>query len=298
MSCTVHGPIKFKKETDREGHRSYDVDFLVRSDDIQDIVAQASVAAGLPLVGASYAYGNDFDDWALCTPEDTVEPVLVNEKGHWFIVSKKFTTKPFKRCQDNSIENPLLEPYRIGGSFINYSEEAYFDRFGRPFMSSSFEMYQGAEVEFDAGRPTITIGFNTSEMPVPVFAPIVHIVNDNWLWGLPPRTIKLSALRWQRLIFGTCGMYYSIDYDFEVKYDTWDRYIPDMGTRHLKPGGDPEKIDDYVAYLDKKLEPSTCFLNGAGVLATQLSQVKVWKFEKYQQGNLLLLGIPSDLYGI
>ena len=296
MPATAIGMLEWNASRDKDGHRDYKSSYLVKTASSGEGPRQAMIASGLPAIGSTWNFEDDRDDWALCTPECSVKPVYTGEKCRYFIVDLLHTTRPIRRCQDEQVENPLFEPYRIGGSFVTYSEEAYYDRFGRPIMSSSYEMYQGSEIEFDAGRPTISIGFNTPEMPVPVFAPIVHMVNDNYLWGLAPRMIKLSGVRWQRLLYGTCSFYYSVDYDFEVNYNTWDKYIPDMGTRSLIPGGDPDVITDFKTYVDPKtFEPTKCFLNGAGEAVSELADVYVYRVQKYPQGNLLLLGVPSDL---
>ena len=296
MTAVAVGMLEWEASRDKDGHRDYKSSYLVKTDDLHDGPRMAMLAEGLPAIGSTWDYDNDRDDWALCTPESTVKPVYTKERCHYFIVDLIHTTRPLRRCQDSQIDNPLFEPYRIGGSFTTYSEEAYYDRFGRPIMSSSYEMYQGAEIEFDAGRPTISIGFNSPDVPVPIFAPIIHVLNDNYLWGLAPRTIKLSGVRWQRLMYGTCSFYYSIDYDFEINYNTWDRLIPDMGTRHLKTGGDPDNITHFKTYVDPNtMEPTKCFLNGSGEAAEELADVFVKRVEKYAQGNLLLLGVPSDL---
>jgi hypothetical protein len=295
MPATVIGRLDWDLRRDREGHREYFIQWLVKTDFLDDGPLDVLSAPELPLVGSWWEYGRDNDPWAFCTPEATVKPVLAKEPGVWWIVENIFSTRPLKRCQDSTYEDPLSEPYRISGSFNPFSEEAFFDKDGNVLRSSSWEPFKGPAVEFDNSKPTVTIGWNMPDLPLAITAQLMHNVNDSFLWGLGPRCVKLSGMRFQRQLFGTCNYFYAVDYDFDINYNTFDRWIPDSGTKILKSGGDKDNPKDFIVYKEDQGENTRVFLNGQGVPANTLAEIFIYKVQKYKSSNLLLLGIPTTL---
>lgn len=285
----------WSREDDREGHREYKARFLVMAGSTDEGPATVMAASGLPLTGSYWDWFSDSDQWAFCTPEGSARPYYEGEKGYYWWVDKVFSTRPLFRCQDNQISNPMFEPPRIGGSFKTYSEERFFDRKGNAIISSSFEPYEGTEVEFDAGRPDITIGLNFPFMPMPVFCPFMHVLNDFPIWGFNTACVKLSGATWRKVLYGTCSHFYTVDYEFDVNFNTFDRYLPDRGHRVVKAGGNFRNPKDFIPYKDKNQENALAFLNGRGEAIDTLQELWVWRLEGYQRGNLLSLGVPSIL---
>jgi hypothetical protein len=104
------------------------------------------------------------------------------------------------------------------------------------------------------------------------------------MWGLPVRTIKLSTASWERVYQGSCSPYYKWTYNFDIRYDTFDRDIVDKGSKVLngfwdqrtgkyklrKIGGkfpDPSNPNHFIRFKDRNGENCPVILNGAGLPA-------------------------------
>ena len=174
--------------------------------------------------------------------------------------------------------------------------EATHDRFEVALKSSSHERFRGKAVEIEDSRPTVRIGFNVLTLPLATLSEYMHAVNDATLWGLGPRKVKVARISWERKLYGVCTFYYTITYEFEIKFDTWDRLLIDEGTRKLAPGGDPTDPEDFVVAKDKTDEnKGTILLDGSGAPLAAGDPLVIDTRELYVPRNLLLLGIPTSL---
>lgn len=295
MAATLLGLYHWGLTSDDDGHRTYTAQFRVKTDDTDDGPAVVFATAGLPLAGATWAYGNDVDLWAFCLPKRTVRTFKQKgEPGNHWLVQCEFTTKPQNRCQTTSIENPLNEPARLSGSYVKYVREATVDRNGDPILTSSHEIVTGPVVERDFNRPTVRVGLTLASLPLSTFNPMVDTLNDATLWGLAARKVKLSNVSWTRLLYGTCTYYYTVDYEFEIS-DEWDTTYVDQGTMVLAPGGDATNPQHFVRYKDGTEENATVLLDGNGNALDAVADVVNLPLEKYDESNFLLLGIPTTL---
>jgi hypothetical protein len=252
MACTTLGPYTWHGERDDEGHRSYHIAFKVKSTDPLDGPFTVLLTPGLPRTGDLWVFGNDADCWAWCHPQTTIR--ALSPPGHptsaW-LVERMFSTKPIKRCQDKTVEDPLLEPQKISGNFVKYTEEARFDRKGYQLLYSSFEQISGPHAEFDANRHTIKVEQNVADLQLPLISGMNNTVNDATLWGVPKRCIKLSDVGWERVLWGTCTYYFKRNFTFEIRMPVtlysssgtgeatgtvpgWDRMIQDKGSRCVR----------------------------------------------------------------
>ena len=290
--ATALGRIDWGLTRDDDGNRTYNLRWLVEGS-VGDGPLTILGASGLASIGSTWGYGGDSDAWAFCHPESRVSPVLKKEPGKFWFVDQTFTTKPLRRCQSSSIENPLLEPARLGGSFVRNKREATQDRDGKALKNSSHETYRGAVTEVDDSNHTVRVGLNVLTMNLPLYTQYAHCLNDATLWGMSAETIKYSYFSWVRKLYGTCTYYYSLDMDFEVNYNGWTRSILDEGTRYLAPGGTDTNIVEYIQYKDPRGENSKVLLDGAGGILTDPDSPEYNDFDLYDTANLLLLGIPS-----
>lgn len=299
MAASSSGIKRISLDRDDDGHRTLNATYLVRAL-VTEGPLTVMAASGLPATGSTWNGASKFtesDAWMFCTPYCKVSPQVTDEETTAWLVEKRFTTNPTKRCQDAAIENPLSEPDRIGGSFVKYTREATLDRFGKRITNSAFEQFRGASVERDYNRPTVSIEKNLATLPLSTFAPMIDTLNDATLWGLPARCIKLSNVSWTRKVYGTCTYYYTVGYEFDIDNNTFDRDVLDEGTRHLAPGGSVGNPRHYVAYRDPVLgDAGRCILDGSGGLwdGTTGSAGEI-HIEFYAESNFLTLGIPSSL---
>ncbi len=275
------GPRSMALGIDKDGHREYKITFRVEvTVPTADGPAVAANCPGLPVVGSYWIIRNDVDVWAWCRPDTEVRAEKDGEPSRFWDVTKTFSTKPLQRCSERNFEDPLLEPMKISGSFTKYQEEATHDRFGAQLVNSSHEQIRGPQVEFDKNRPQVKIEQNVPLLQLDTCAALVDCVNINTMWGLPPRTVKLSNFSWERKFHGLCNVYYTRSFEFDVNYSTWDRTIMDEGSKVIKGhwdadanwvldkilGVDPNPFNPshFIKATDFSGNPMKVLLNGAG----------------------------------
>jgi hypothetical protein len=284
------GPRQITTARDAEGHREYKVSLLARAASSSDTPAGVYFATGLPRPGDDYAYGHDIDAWAFCLPVLTATPheVKDGESPKYMVVEVTYSTKPPEgsksRCNDNPVEDPLLEPAKVSGGASKYTEEAAEDRFGFPLLTSSHEQIRGPQVEFDANRPTTVIEQNVATFEAVAAAyRMLDCVNAFPIWGFGYRQVKLSDVTWERKYYGRCYVYYTrrLSFDFNVK--TFDRTVLDEGTKvlHGRWGStgswvlididgqspDPDNPQHFDRFQDRNGNVCRVILNGRGLPA-------------------------------
>lgn len=300
------GPVSKSLTRDEEGDREYKVKWLVRTDALRDGPGQVIRCPGLPRVGSFYFLGNDIDVWAWCRPNAQVR-VHQEKEGDatkFWTVEQTFSTKPIppggkaQRCHDAEVEDPLLEPQKLSGSFSRFTEEATHDRFGNPITTSSWEQIRGQQNEWDANRPGVVVEQNVADLQLPLLTRMVDTLNDRFMWGLPARCIKMSEPSWEKRYHGQCYVYFTRKLQFEARYRTlinpqtgateivgaWDRDILDEGTKvlngHWDPltgeyaldainGQTPSRFNPnhFMRFQDRVGNVSRVVLNGAGMPA-------------------------------
>lgn len=310
VATLIPGQRRWGASRDDEGHREYRIVHRVRAA-TTDGPQVVLLTPGLPLVGSPWAFDNDFDPWATCFPFMRIETEVRDEPNTIWRVEQKFSTKPLFRCQDVPIEDPLLEPPDIRGGFVKYTKEVNEDKDGNKIKSSSHEMVRGPQVEFDFNRSTVTISQNVAVLGLDVFSPMIDTVNDDTLWGLAARKVKLSNVSWERKILGACGFYYTRNLEFDIDFTTFDRTYVDEGTKVLnggwdangvwalrdRDGGPPDKTNPahFNRYEDINEENTRVMLDGNGEPLTDGANPVELPLNYYAESNFLTLGIPTTL---
>lgn len=303
MVMAVVGELEWSCERDVEGHRDYTLISLIESTDPTAGPASVFSASGVRAIGSLWtiaaSYANDTDDWAFCTPEWKVRPVITAEPNYLWTLEQKFTTRPLKRCQTDSIENPLLEPATISGTFNNMQREMSVDRNGQAIMTSSYERLRGKVAERDVGRAQVVIGYNVSTLGADGLATlgsILHIVNDSTMWNYPARCVKLSGISFERKLYGTCTYYYTVTYTFDCDWAGFDVLALDEGTRVLGYAGTGTNPTHFIQYKDKAGNPGRVILDGTGQAWDGVGDPGTVYIEHYDEANLLSLpGVPSTI---
>jgi hypothetical protein len=262
VAVIVPGQRNWSVSRDSEGYKTYKIVHRVACDE-GDGPNTALTAPGLPVPGQIWDFDNDYDPNAWCTPESSANPVVTNEPNMYFDVEHNFTSKPLGRDATKDRADPLSEPPKISISFSKTTEEASHDRFGRMITNSAWEQMRGKHVEFDTGHIIVKIEQNLATVDLPSHAAAYQTVNMVMLWGMPPRTVKLSNSSIEESYytpttttttttpFGATTTsqftttttapptiasqvkYYHRNLEFEVNAKGWDRDLLDEGTKVL-----------------------------------------------------------------
>ncbi len=281
------GPIKWDGDEDEYGYRTYTLVQLVEVEKTEG-PQFALDCDGVPSKGDVWDASADQNDWAWCISKAAkqvqTERQLPNVQFH---VTSVFSSKPAadskQRCNDQKVEDPLLEPPRISVSTSNDKEEATHDRFGQPITNSAWEQLRGPQIEFDKSSLRVKIVQNVPNHLLPILSAMRDTVNGVPLWGCPVRTIKLASVGLERKFYGQCEVYWERTLEFEIRAETWDRYILDEGTKALNghwnavgnyviddiDGEPPDRFNPahFIRFKDRDNENCRVVLNGRGVPA-------------------------------
>lgn len=234
MSATLKGPVKWSLSRTDDNNREYKITYRILCD-IGDGPFIALNCPGLPRVGDTWSVDNDIDNAAACIPNASITPVIDDgEPSTQFNVELTFSTKPIDFFAGDPIDDPLLDPPVVTGAFNRYVEEATFDRFNNQLVTSSFEQIKGYGAEFDAGSHTVHIEHNVANLQLFLCTSLLHKVNDDEMWDMPKRCVKMSTFNWSAQYRGNGVKYYKRIYDFDINPDTFDKTIPDEGYKALR----------------------------------------------------------------
>jgi len=322
VGATTRGrQISWEMERDKDGHRNYKIEHLVRAD-TTDGPGNVLRTPGLPLPGAVWVVDGEVDLFAFCQPETRIKQHQhkKGDKHNWWAVENLFSTRPpaNQRCSELDFEDPISEPDRVSGSFTKYNEEATTDYLGLPIVNSAWERIRGPQVEFDSNRPTVTIEQNVPWLGWPflteIFFSMLDTVNSFPMWGLPVRCVKLSNVSWDRKFYGLCFYYYTRRLEFDIRYPQthpllglyggFDRIVLDEGTKVIRGEWDYDLASatygeyvaasgvsvfdprDFVRYKDWYGENTRAVLNGAGAPAASEALAGGVLIQKYYQSDL------------
>lgn len=309
MVCRlVSGQRSWSGSRDEDGHREYKVKHLVLAD-YTDGPANVLATPGLPLPGSQWFIDGDSDLWAFCLPtaSATIHQEKEGDKNRYWIVEQTFSTKLKNRCVEDQIENPLLEPPKISGSFVKYKEEILKDRFGAYITNSAHEQLRGPQVEFDRNTMTVRIEQNVASIYQAMVLParMMDTLNGFELWGIRYACIKLSNSSWERKYHGQCYIYYTRVLEFEIDlYRSFEREILDEGTKVLHGEWDNttgEWVVTRIGGLPKPATPTAVFLGeGTGNIAGGVArsyQITATNFFLWVNGQSLPSNASAPITG-
>lgn len=296
MTAALAREIKSSMQWDPDHNRSYVSIYEVITDDKEDGPITALNAPGIPPYRSQYSWGNDLDNWAFAN-DATADLRNVDETRKLWTVTVNFSTRPSFRCGDTKIENPLSEPIRLGGSFMQFTRPATTDRNGNAIINSVSEPFIPS-IEIDDSRKVLTIQKNTAAISLSNWANYSDTVNSGSLWGLSARMVKLNQWRWTVQYWGTCFAYISNEWEFHINYQLWNHKPLDAGFRHLPAGA---SRPNYETIMDSKDQPrhQPTPLNGSGVIVDLAGggTPYYWTFEIYAERDFTVIGVPAVLPG-
>lgn len=292
MSASVIGLHNWSCDVDEEGHREYPVDWLVQTGGPAYGPTWALAASGLPLPGASLSIGSTTDSWAFYQRKGSAKFLKRESRRDVWIVTTVFSTKPARRCQTDSIGNPLLEPAKWKGGTAKYTVESSVDKDGDPLLNSANQRFTGPIVQTVRTHATISLEMNVAWFDLAFLAGYVEAVNDATFWGLPARTLKCTDFDWTQELYGTCSKYYQVAFGFEINPDTWDLSLLDEGDMVKIAGTTPAR---FRRAKDEFEENVRVLLDGAGN-ALEAGDPEVYlPFRVKQEKNFSAVAWPAAL---
>ena len=291
-------------------HRTYTLTNLV-SAALTDGPLTVANTSGLPTPRVStWSQSGETDSNAVCLPglDAEIYSYKPGEASITWKVKQKFSTNvPKLGPCTAAVNNPLLFTTQTSGGTSSETVQAVFDLDGELIQSSSQEELLGPETSYREGRPTVQLIQHTALLGLSSVARAVFRVNSTPMWGLAKRKIKLENFSWSIKYFGVNSKYYERRFDFIINYETWDRKIPDKGTRALgnrdrdkkwvvPAGADKTKQGEFNRYTDENGNHTTCYLDGTGRPSVGYSDAAKITIKKHSEINFFTLGgIPATL---
>lgn len=288
---SVSAPKDWSVETDDEGHADYTLIWGVQTTTLTDGPDVALSAAGLPVPGSSLGSigGNP---WAFFNRKGGARLKKVDALRKYWDVTTIFTTRPARRCTTSAIEDPLLEPHRVKGSFQQTIQELLYDVNSAAITNSVEQRYTGAIVQDTVSTPIVELEMNVSWLDLTWLANYADSYNNATWWGMPARSLKCTTGPWERVLYGTCYFYFVVRFTFELRLPTWDIVVPDEGTRVIVTGSSPAR---YIQYKDEREENGTTFLDGSGAALAAGATIVNRTFQRPKQKDFSAAGWPSSL---
>jgi len=300
MTLKLLGRIDQSLEIQEDFHRNYKIKWLIETDDVRDGPTRVMNCPGVPSIGSLWQFGNDNDQFAYCWPQWSVSQFnsSSHEPNTLWVLEQPYSTR-FNQTGMNAsqVENPFAMPADLSGTFVKYQQEQRFDFEGKVIRSMSFEPIRGKMVEFDANRPTVSISMNYPQLGLNVFAFMIDNVNESAMWGVGARCVKLSNIRWTRNVW-RFGYFYTRAYDFDVDFKTFDRTIPEEGTKKLMEGGNKNNPKHWKVRMDEEQNivrmPFYYDKDGKDWDGIDSDTIAKKLIKYHPQTNFFVLGIPAS----
>jgi hypothetical protein len=236
------------------------VTFEVRTDGLIYGPDHALFCPALPLPGASLNIGATVDPWAFYQRKGSAKLMSREQSNRIWLVDINFSTRPIRRCQSSSIEDPLLEPPKTRGAFDVFQREAMTDKDGHPLLNAAGQRFRGPAVQIEDGWPTVEVEQNVAWINLALLAQYRYAVNNAVFWGMPARTVKCKTFTWERVLYGTCYYYFKVVTSFQLNDSKWDLHLLEEGEMVKIPGTTPAKFrrakDDYEENVHVLLDAS------------------------------------------
>ena len=299
MTVTLIGMIDSSLVVAADEHRTYNTTWELKSDDGNDGPAQVIATVGLPFVGQAYTIGNDVDSDAFCHPFWRAKRKFPRDLSRWsaWLVEIPFSTKSYgMRQPTEQLGDPLVEAPLIHSRSSKQVKEAMQDKDGALLLNSAHQVIRGAAVEVPDDKGIVCVSQNVPALDLATNDAARNSVNTNPMWGMAARTIRLADFTFEKLFYGSGLKYFRLHHEFELNSDTWDRKIPDEGTKEFKGSGDRADPRDFIVVKDANDENTSILLdlNGDPWDGTTPASVLDTK-NLLSETDFSTLGIPLDL---
>lgn len=295
MTASIIGgaPVDWSMTTDEEGHRDYAVLWQVRTDGPTYGPDFAMFCPGLPAPGASLHIGPTVDPYAYYQRKGNAKLKSRDKHRSIWIVQTDFSTRPVRRCETSTYQNPLLEPHKVRGGSDTFQREATVDKDGKALLNAAGQRFRGPAVQIEDGWPTVEVEQNVSWINLPFLSQYRYTVNNATFWGCPARTLKCKTFTWERVLIGTCSYYFRVATSFQINAAKWDLHLLQEGDMVKIPGTSPAQ---YRRAKDAYEENVHVLLDAAGnALAAGAAEVYTDK-RVLAELNFSAVGWPVTLF--
>lgn len=206
-------------------NRTFTLEFLVGTSDPNDGPAVVLAAPSLPVLGSTYAQGNDIDPLATCTA------VRANGTAHPLLwkVEADFDTE---RLITNAFNHPLNAPAEVSWDFISYTRPMVRDARGVSVTNSSNEKYEPGAMMEDT-RPVLRVTRNEATFDPALALLYQDATNSDVFAGALPGTAKVQHITGKRQV--DVGLvYHSVTYEISFRRESFVREILDTGFRNAR----------------------------------------------------------------
>jgi hypothetical protein len=290
--------LSTEESIDAEGHQVYTSVYRVQSNDPNENPIRVREASGAPDYGDHYTWGGVSNTDAFCLGKQTQFEKEEDSRLFW-LVTCTHTTKPVGR-DGKSLKlraNPLSEPWKIGGSYVQGTKAVQRNKNGAPTINTAFEQIT---YEIPDGYDTLNLEGPTDTISLSTRAQAVLKVNSASMWGLSPRMLLLQQWQYEIMYHGSRPYVYH-RLQFLIKYDLWNEKSYEMGTREYistNPAGKqfvPIVSANDAGYSGRYfLDASGRKLSDANVVAGNFVEREDEIIPEY---NFLTLGFPDPLPG-
>lgn len=288
-----------------DGERRYIKTYRVLTNSANDGPLIVQSAAGVERYGFPYSYGNESDAGAIAVEIDAA--LERDDASHrvW-LVPVVFKTQSVSGGETSltdrgaRIDHPLKRPVIWTGSFVEYMRQTSRDADGEPMRNSANDLLP--VFQRDDSRPQITAQKNLARLDLATWASYRDTINEDRIWGLAPKTLKVKQISWQTERWGRLK-YFVVSYVFEVNFSGWRESREDVGWRAWSSASWKTSPASYklTRITDDDGFPlvDPTYLDGNG---QKLSEARVLRgdykhltFDIYKARPFKRLGLPSKI---
>lgn len=280
-----------------DGSVEYTRSFQVETDNPNDGPNTVTNAAGIPKRFETYYSGNDSNPYATCRE---IEATPVDGTRILWEVRARYSTRiDFTSGTGTSDPNPLNRApiIRWGATFVSKpATKGYLVNATTGIAATtktgivnSAKRPFDPPAEMDDARPTLHITKNFADFnPTVAYDYIGSVNNDPWL-GATARQWKcmnISASSQVEEVNKLPFLYWTREYEFHYRPETWDLVLLDQGFAYIQGGVYKKVIDDEG---QPSSEPAN--LDGAGGLLGVGTEPKFVTYRVYPEKSFLQLGL-------
>lgn len=264
MSVTRVNAIAVTATNTEDLHREYHVTYRVICDSTADGPVTVLNAGNLPRYGEQFSYNSDTDAFATCrfVGNCRMEKFEEGSQRSW-LVDASYSTRGSNRDPSDQPGKPLDWAWKVSGNYGTGQKYSQKDKTGRALVNSAQEPFEDVP-PIDDQLLLLTLEKNLPTISLTQWADSRGKVNDDTLWGLAARRVKLVQWSWQPQWTGAGAAYVACKWDVAINLDGYYYEPLDQGFRELVGFDNANKAIYEPIKVMGELPSKPVLLNGAG----------------------------------